>query len=383
MTQDDLTPWQDTPLVQALTTAGTPAELSGEDGAMAAFRASAPSRRRRHVVRFLGTGMTSVALVGVVGTGVAAATAAAAYTRSLPEPVQSMVHDVLGPIGVPAPHPQHKSKQHLLTTPNQVALPESVSTAAPPATTQSTPTPSATPSPAVKGKQSPTVIIPGAVSPSPSVSGLPSPTPTASVTPTPTPTPTGPAGDPSTWTISATGSRLEVRVHHGVQVSGTLLDADGNPVVDSPVVVRVHLSGAAGWQREAVRRTDSSGSIQAYLDDLTENTVVVLGAGHHVHSTPLRIVVRPVLTVSAAPATDGTSYLVTVSADGGQPGDAVSIVKKTPDGWVVVGQATLDDNATASFSIPAPKHKRGFVVQLPATKAHAISSDRFVLEPLG
>jgi hypothetical protein len=171
-------------------------------------------------------------------------------------------------------------------------------------------------------------------------------------------------------------------VHHGVQVSGTLLDAAGQPVADRPVAVRVHVPGSHTWQRAAVRRTDSTGSVEAELDDLSQNTVVVLGAGHHVHSSPMRIVVQPVLTVSETPGTDGASYVVTVSADGGRPGDEVDIVKKTHDGQVVVGQAVLDGSGSATFSVPAPNRQRSFVVRLPATKAHGLASERFVLQPL-
>ena len=53
MTEDDLTPWQDSPLVKALTTDGTDSELSGENAALAAFQASthgrggSPPRRAR------------------------------------------------------------------------------------------------------------------------------------------------------------------------------------------------------------------------------------------------------------------------------------------------------------------------------------------------
>lgn len=381
MTQDDLTPFEDSPLLHALTSDGTDAELSGESAALAAFQSSAPGRRRR-VVRFLGAGVTSVALVGVVGGGVAAA----AYTRSLPAPVQDVMHDVLGPIGVPASHkaPSHPRRtvaggdgsHHSSASPIAVTGAGSPTTA-PSGSATTSPGTSASPKPSGSSSPSPTT----SATPSASLSASPTSTPTPTITPTPTPT--GPVGDPSTWSITAAVSSQVVHVHDSVGISGTLYDAAGQPVPNHRVVVRVHQAGATGWQRAAVRRTDANGAIRGRLDDLTVNTIVVLGAGHEVHSSPVHIVVRPTLSASATPSSDGTSYIVTVTADGGQAGDVIDLLKHTASGWEQVGEATLDSSETATFSVPAPKRQRGYVLRLPATKVHGEAGTRIVLQPLG
>ena len=386
MTHDDMTPWQDTPLVHALTSDGTPAELDGEGAALAAFQSAMPRRRRRGVVRLVGTGATSVALLAVASGGVAAA--AAAYTQSLPDPVQNFAHDVLGPIGVPAPAKHHKpsNDNHAGTSASTGTLiPTSSSSPSPGQTLSPSPTsgPHGTPSASQQAAGVPVASVSPSTSVSPTLSASPSATPTATPTATATASPSEPAGDPSTWSVSAAASRQIVLVHHGVRITGTLLDAAGQPVADRRVVVRVHDAGVSGWQRAAVRRTDSSGSIQAWLPDLSQNTVVMLGAGHGVHSAPVRIVVRPVLSVSSTPSSDGTSYVVTVKADGGDPGDVIDLLKHTASGWEQVGAATLDDSKTATFSVPAPKRQRGYVLRLPATKIHGESATRIVLQPLG
>lgn len=381
MTHDDLTPWQETPFMQALASDGADGELDGEHAALAAFRKS--SSRRGHVVRLLGTGVTSVALAGVVGGGVAAA----AYTRTLPEPVQNALHDVLGPIGVPAPHAKKHAEQRSPEASGAKASPSSAVAGAP--VVGSSPPPhsgvSTSAHPATPGTEPVGVNPLGSASPAvtPGASLAPQPSATPSATATPSVTPSAPAGDPSTWSLSVAASSQLVPVHADVDVSGTLLDASGQPVPGRRVVIRVHRPGTSGWERTAARRTDANGSVQAELDDLVQNTVVVLGAGHGVHSDPVRIVVRPGLSTSVTPAADGTSYLVTVTADGAQPGDVVNLLRQTHNGWEQVGQATLDGSASASFSVPAPKHQHGYVLRLAPTKLHGVSATRIVLRPLG
>jgi hypothetical protein len=377
VTQDDLNPWQDTPLVQALTASGTSDELSGEGAALAAFRTSSPARRRRGVVRLLGTGATSVALLGVIGGGVAAA----AYTRSLPDHVQSFVHDVFAPIGVPAPDKKndHGPESQLATG----AVPQGSSSGSATRSGAASASPNAAPSPSASRPSTgphPAVAPSAAIQPTASASAAPQVS--ASVSPSPSLSATGPAGDPSTWTMSSAASRQNVRVHQNVLVSGTLVDAAGQPVADQRVAVRTHVPGTTGWQRVAVRRTTDDGSVRARLADLTENRVVVLGAGHGVHSSPLRIVVRPALSVSVTQSSDGTSYIVTVTADGGDAGDRVNVLKHTPQGWTPVGQSQLDSSSSASFAIGAPRQQKRYVVRLPATQPHGAAQARFVLQPL-
>jgi hypothetical protein len=139
--------------------------------------------------------------------------------------------------------------------------------------------------------------------------------------------------------------------------------------------------GTPGWTRVATKRTAEDGSVTFWLGDLTENRVVVIGAGHRVHSQGLRIVVRPRLSVSVTPSSDGTSYVVTVAADGGNPGDTVNVLKRAPHGWVRVGQAQLDGTSSASFAVGAPRHQKRFAVRLAATRVHGMAQSRFVLQP--
>src|ERR1044072_5097449 len=97
---DDLGRWEDHELVRALRAPGRPTELAGEEQYVAAFRAAHGRTGTvvalRRGIRRLGAGGTAVVVVVGLSSGVAAA----AYTRNLPDPVQRVVHDVLG---APAP----------------------------------------------------------------------------------------------------------------------------------------------------------------------------------------------------------------------------------------------------------------------------------------
>jgi hypothetical protein len=171
-------------------------------------------------------------------------------------------------------------------------------------------------------------------------------------------------------------------VHDTVQISGTLLDADGQPIADHRVAVRVHVPGSAQWERAAVVQTDSNGDVESSLTDLTTNEVVLLAAGQGVHSAAQRIIVKPSLSVSVSRSADGTSYVVTVSADGGDSGDVVRLLKHVPHGWQQAGQAQLDGSSAASFDVPAPKQRHRYLVRLAATKLHGAAVARLMLAPM-
>lgn len=97
-------------LIAALTAEGRPDELAGRDAALAAFRAAS---RRNAADRRTGlrgsaafrrpfTALTGrLAAIAAAGITVVAGVTAAAYTQTLPAPVQQIAHTVFAPLGVP------------------------------------------------------------------------------------------------------------------------------------------------------------------------------------------------------------------------------------------------------------------------------------------
>src|SRR4051812_18099370 len=96
MTGDEL---DEQALERALTAPGSPGELADEETFLAMYRAagSATTSGAGRTVRRVGTSATLAVVFAVAGTGVAAA-----YSSSLPDPVQRVAHTVLAPLGVPA-----------------------------------------------------------------------------------------------------------------------------------------------------------------------------------------------------------------------------------------------------------------------------------------
>lgn len=94
-------------LVAALTAVGEPAELTGRDAAVAAFRTARqpaaagriPARKR---VFSSAPGLPLRTRLAAAGAALAVAGAvAAAYAQALPDPVQHLAHTAFAPLGVP------------------------------------------------------------------------------------------------------------------------------------------------------------------------------------------------------------------------------------------------------------------------------------------
>lgn len=97
-------------LIRALTADGLPGELAGRDAARDAFRAAGQRRTlfRRALTAFppfASRGAARLAAAGAVLVIVAVGVFAAAYTQTLPAPVQDLVHTVFAPLGVPDARP--------------------------------------------------------------------------------------------------------------------------------------------------------------------------------------------------------------------------------------------------------------------------------------
>src|SRR3954469_22090245 len=107
--EDDLVAWRDDPVVRALLAPASDDELAGADEIMTAFRTAHASPRRRPGARHVGAGVTTVVVALALSGGVAAA----AFTHTLPAPVQSAMHAVFGDVGVPPAHPSVSPAHHV------------------------------------------------------------------------------------------------------------------------------------------------------------------------------------------------------------------------------------------------------------------------------
>lgn len=347
--------WRDDPLVLALRAPGTEAELAGEDEYLAAFRASRPHGGSVHrLAGRIGLGATTAVAAVVLTTGVAAA-----YTQVLPDPVQRIVHQVLGPVGVPAPphrHPAAAPQPKVVPpTPDATAPPASPSGASTPhrpTGTSSAPTGTPTPGP---------LPTPAPALPVPPVTG-PTVVPAPSATTSPRPVHRIPAA------LSVSASSGRALVGSTVVVTGTVSDDQGRPL--GRRTVRLLASTQHGsWSVVSTTRSDRSGRVTLRLPQLTESTRLQLRTDHQVRSTAVTVVAMPVVTAAVSEAS-GTSTLG-VTVHGGQPGDQVVLLVRRDGRLVRIGSARLDANLQAVLTRATPKRPTRLVVRVLGSARHA------------
>ncbi len=365
---DDLSPFRDDPVFEALTAPATETELVGEAEAVAAFREAMPARVKRRSAARIATTTTAAAVTLAVSGG-----AAAAYTAHLPESWQAKLHADLPALDIPAPHHHHHSSGGVVAKP--VVTPH--------------PTVATTPTPAATGAGSPSPHASPSLAPT-SPLASPSATPSLSVVvPPPSSTPTT---SPTSTSVSppASGAQLAMHVSPGARVTvgtqltvdGTLTAPDGTAVASRRVVLLERVVGRRGWNRVgAPLQTSAAGQVTFSVPALQQNVRLVLHS-RHVRSAVQKVVVIPVIRVDVAPTSAGdTSTTVTVSVAGGEPGDVVVLREA---GTRTGQRASLSGSATATFTVAVSQreviHYRAFV---PRTKEHASHSLPFYVPPSG
>jgi hypothetical protein len=374
---DDLEMWDDDPLVRALRAPGSSAELAGEDDALAAFRSAVPRRSRRRLARRMGTGAGTLAVAVALSGGVAAA-----YTHTLPDPVQRVAHSWFGDIGVGAPPaaraaPAHRNRPQAGNGQGSPVAPIAPGTTAP-TSQRSSPNQAASPGasarPATRSTPRPAGQPPRSAQPTASAA----PTPVASPTPSPTASsPTRPRLVPAA--VSGTVSAQRVPAQVSVTLSGRLTTRSGAAVPDHRVIAQWRPAGQhQRWSPIGSARTDSGGNVTFTTPALSRSTRLRLKAPHRrVHSPVSTVTVVP--TVEASISRNGKSYDVTITSSGLQPGDTVVVARRRQGHRTVVGRVSVDGSGTARLTIAVPKHKDvTFHVLTRRTVSHAAARTTFV-----
>lgn len=333
--------WNDDALVRALRAPGTPDELSDQARFAAAFREQRRGGSFGRLAGRFGIGATTVVTTIALSGGVAAA----AYTNSLPDPVQRFAHGVLGPVGVPAAPPRKPAAGEPVAPPTTAMVKPG-----------STPTPT-TGQPGVAGTPEPASLptAPVVASPGPVLT----PSPVTGSTPTPR---------RSAAALSAAASTNKVAYAGSVAVTGVLTAEDGLPLRNRVVRLAGRAAGQP-WTRVAGGRTDAEGRITLSTPPLIRNTILRLATPEGLHSVVARVLVVPVLQASATPS--GGTTTIAVTSQGGRQGDQVVAYRRQGDRLVKVASATLDSNGSATLTVPTPKRLVRLVLRLPATAQHA------------
>ena len=399
---DDLHGFDEESLLRALRAPGSSSELADEERYVAAFRdfhtrggrsrrGGRGSRRGGGAARRLGAGTALAVVVGVSGGGVAAA-----YSGGLPDPLQNFAHRVLGPVGAPPPA-DRDPQQRQSAAPRSPASPSPTPATPSPSASEPTPTlpasptpnpgpskgsepskgpsdrpskdPSNTNSPEASPTPSPTATPTTTPEATPSTTATPSASPSLSSTPSPT---TPPAPAPAKLTLQ--GGAVRVDVGQTTSFSGVVTAKDGSPIPGTKVTLQQ--SGSDGWSRLGVATSDEKGSVTFVSAPLTQTIVVRLRSAP-VSSEPWRVVMRPLLTLSAevAGSAQGSGeskvpIAISASAEGGRPGDLIRLLAQKGGESVLVGEGLLDANGAFQFRVTQSKRRMTYVVVLPQTEAH-------------
>jgi hypothetical protein len=161
---------------------------------------------------------------------------------------------------------------------------------------------------------------------------------------------------------------------------GSLSDATGAPVADNDVSLYERVPGGAA-ELLATSQSSADGAVQFSTPQLTETVQLDLRSGSTVRSASVRVVVVP--TISAAVSQGGSTDQVSISVQGAQTGDSVSVYAREQGSWVLVQSLTLSASGTVGFAATPDSTKTiRYRADLAATGAHASASVSFVTPPV-
>jgi len=393
------------PLIKLLTSEGTPAELAGEAGALAMFRAvsaaaaadgqgppavaaspagtpppgvpappamtagpTVPFGPRPATVRPLNAWRRPGRLIAVAALAAAAAIVTAAYTADLPAPVQHVAYRALGFAGVPdAPKtPGHPGGSGTAGAPSG---PGATGRTGGSGSDGGQPGSSAGPAPGQTASPPPSGPAPKPTSPAPgrghSPGGGHSPSPTPS--PTPTPTPSTPPPVPAALTISA--SAVKIIAGDSVSLTGLLTDADGTPVPGQTVTLLQHNAGVPGWQPAGTATTDDSGTATVLVTGLGTDAGFRFRGPNGTHSGHIRVVVVPAVSLTAGPGSRPGKELLTASAPYATGSDAILQIRAGGT-WRTLRSRTIGTTGEVMFGVKLQRHQRIYRVIVPHTAQH-------------
>jgi len=165
-----------------------------------------------------------------------------------------------------------------------------------------------------------------------------------------------------------------------VTVFGHLATSGDAPVSGQEVWLLERPVGETGATQVASGTTGADGSVEMTSPALTHSVRVRLVTGTKVRSSAITVVVLPAVEVAVQAA--GPGYDVSVTTNGGDPGDSVVLQQRKGGEWVQVAATALDGSDGADFSVPIPaKHKGHYRVVLARTTAHGYAATRFTVGP--
>jgi hypothetical protein len=344
-------------LFRTLTSEPTPAELAGEQGALAMFRANitppaspatAPMPTRRLAAQpkppvtrlFRRTPGWGIRLAAAVVIVLAVAMASAAYTAVLPQPVQLLAHRVLGFAGVPNPpragHPGG-SPRHGHGAPTSGRSGSS------------------------SGHATPGHSAPGST---------PSQPVHKSATPSASPSPSAATGSAQ---LSASASKAEIPAGSQVVIEGQLTRS-GAGVAGVTLQLVEHLVGHPFWHLAGTGQTTADGNVAVTVSAVPANAVFRLRVRGVAHSANVLVTVIPPITATLTPGAAGLRDVLAVTTQYAHRGNVVQLEVQSGSGWTYLRQRRLNAAGKTAFVLDGTRLKNLEVrVVLLATARHGAS----------
>jgi hypothetical protein len=311
-------------LLQALAGPASPAELAGEQAALAMFRNSGTSstgagyRRRAVAGRTGGPGQFAtrqirkptrwnLRLVAATAVVLCGGMAAAAYAAALPAPVQRLAHEVFQFAGVPGSQAGSggTGSAHGALGGNRTSAPASLGSPAP-----------------------------SAAAPSVGVAG--------------------PSAGTGAAVLSATADSTQITAGTGVLITAQL-SWPGQAVTGLTITVLERSALAAAWHAVGSAPASAAGNAVVVVPVVGTDAVFRVVVPGVAISPPVRITVVPAVSV-ALQAGSGRSDVLTVSVPYGQEGDQIVLQVSTHGGgWTYLQQGSLTPLRRASFQLSATR----------------------------
>ena len=315
-------------------------ELAGEDTALEMYRAcqrpaivTLGPRVPRSIARRQARRRRWLAAAGTVAT--AAALTVAAYTQSLPAPLQNAAYHVLGFVGVPRAH--HPGR--------------------------------------ARGGARPTRPVRPRTHRASHAAGTP-PAPVASASPQLGPAKAAFAPDPASLSIAVARDRIVAGQR--VVLVGRLAE-QGKAVPGVRLWLLERTSGGRAWRIAGQATTGPRGRAVVIVPDLTSNAAFRFRGPHGALSRPVRVIVVPSVFVRLVPGPRVKAETVAAKSPLAAPGDEVILQVRLGGRWVTVKARDLHTDNRVRFVVKVESMRLAYRVVLVATFAHGRSVSNAVI----
>jgi hypothetical protein len=296
----------------------------GASGPRAGGRSAPGGRHPRRQARRVGLMAAAVTLAAAAGFAVAA------YTEALPAPLQQAAFHALGFAGVPASH--HPA-------------PSAASSRAPGN---------------ARGHGSPH-------KPAPSTSASPQPSSSGTV----------PLAGQASLSITVTSGRIVAG--RSDTFTAQLSDKSGG-VAGASVSLLEREAGQTAWQLAGTATTGGNGTAALTASDLTANAAFRLKGPEGTLSRPVLVIVIPPVSASLS-GSNGKTGGITASSPLAAPGNIVVLQILSGRHWMSLQMARLNGANQAQFMVRSRPRQRRYRVVLAPTASHGLSVSNAVMVP--